>query len=67
MNRNTGAGELELAGIANPRDRDRAELARRQAAAPLRASKPQAPCDLGLFGDTAAQLDLVDQARAMAR
>lgn len=39
------------------------ELARRKAAAPLRPGKPQAPCDIGLFGDEAAQLDLVDAAR----
>lgn len=57
-----GMRELE---VTNPRDRDLAELARRQAAAPLRPSKPQEACDVGLFGDGAAQLDLVDQARRL--
>lgn len=36
---------------------------KRQAARPLRPSKPQEPCDIGLFGDDAHQLDLVDFAR----
>jgi hypothetical protein len=42
---------------------DRASLARRLAGAPLRPVVPQAPCDAGLFGDAAAQSDLVDLAR----
>lgn len=37
-----------------------AGLVRRQAAEPLRPSKPQKPCDHGLFSDEAAQLDLVE-------
>lgn len=32
----------------------------RQAAAPLKPSKAQKPCDQGLFGDQAAQVDLLD-------
>lgn len=39
------------------------ELARRRAAAPLKPSKPQQACDVGLFGDDARQIDLVDRAR----
>lgn len=42
---------------------DLAELARRRASAPLKPSKPQAACDVGLFSDDSAQLDLVDLAR----
>lgn len=36
-----------------------AEVAQQRAAAPLRPSKPQQACDVGLFSDDAAQLDLV--------
>lgn len=39
---------------------DAAGLARRLAAAPLKPSAPQEPCDVGLFGDGVKQLDLVD-------
>ncbi len=39
------------------------ELARRLAAAPLRARADQKPCDAGLFSDAALQSDLVEQAR----
>lgn len=42
---------------------DPAGLARHLAAQPLRPRKPQQPCDVGMFGDQAAQLDLVDMAR----
>lgn len=35
------------------------DLAKRRANAPLRARKQQKPCDVGLFGDDADQLDLV--------
>jgi hypothetical protein len=45
------------------RARDQAEIARRKAAAPLLASKPQQAADFGLFGDSAAQTDLVDMSR----
>lgn len=38
-------------------------LLNRKAAAPLKPAKPQEPCDVGLFSDDAAQLDLVDMAR----
>ena len=37
--------------------------ARRKAAAPLRPTKPQAPCDIDLFSDDALQLDLVEMLR----
>lgn len=32
----------------------------RRAAESLKPAKPQKPCDQGLFGDAAAQTDLVD-------
>lgn len=49
-------GQLEL-----PQTEERpADLARLQAAAPMRAKAPQKPCDVGLFGDDAAQIDLED-------
>lgn len=35
-----------------------AELAKRKAAAPMRPSVPQKPCDHGLFDDTQTQIDL---------
>lgn len=38
-------------------------MAERQAAAPMRASKPQRSLDFGLFGDEPNQLDLVDLSR----
>lgn len=38
---------------------DLSELSRKRASEPLRPSKPQEPCDVGLFSDNAAQLDLV--------
>lgn len=34
--------------------------ARRMVEAAMRPSKPQKPCDHGLFGDSAAQVDLLD-------
>lgn len=53
--------------VTNPLSQDQAELARRKAAAPLLASKPQQAADFGLFGDTAAQTDLVDMSRRAKR
>jgi hypothetical protein len=47
-------------GVMNPLSVDQVTLAKRAAAAPLRASKPQASCDVGLFSDGAAQVDLCD-------
>ncbi len=41
------------------RARDSA-LAKRRAAQPLRPAVPQKACDVGLFGDSAAQIDLID-------
>ena len=35
-------------------------LARRLAAAPLAPRHPQVPCDVGLFSDSAQQLDLIE-------
>jgi hypothetical protein len=40
-----------------------AELVKRRAAQPLKPKAEQRPCDFGLFGDTAAQTDLVEMAR----
>lgn len=40
-----------------------ATLAQRRAAAPLKPRKPQEACDIGLFGDSAAQIDLIDLSR----
>jgi len=59
----TGEHSIGL-GVANSLDQDRAELARRKAAAPLKPKAPQSACALGLFSDAAAQTDLVDMARA---
>jgi hypothetical protein len=39
------------------------ELAERRARNPLRPNVAQKPCDVGLFSDESAQLDLVDLAR----
>lgn len=39
-------------------------LLQRRVNAPLKPNKPQAPCDLGLFSDQAAQTDLVIMAAA---
>jgi hypothetical protein len=47
-------GQTEIPGTAP------ACPARRLAQAPLRPSRPQLPCDHGLFSDEAAQLDLVE-------
>lgn len=41
-------------------ERDSAGLARKLASEPLKPSKPQLPCDVGLFGDDHLQLDLVE-------
>jgi len=47
-------------GLTNPIAQDQAVLAQRKANAPLLAPKPQLPCDVGLFSDESAQLDLVE-------
>jgi hypothetical protein len=56
-------------GFRDPRklQEDQAEVARRRAAAPLKPTAPQAACDLGLFGDEPAQIDLIDQVRRAPR
>jgi hypothetical protein len=56
-------GQAEIPGTARVRD---GEKCRRRAAEPLRATKPQRPCDHGLFSDNRAQIDLIDIARARA-
>lgn len=52
-------GQMELP--ATPADPS--ALVQRRAAAPLRPSTPQRPCDHGLFMDGGEQLDLVEMAR----
>lgn len=47
----------------NRKATDEKTVAERRWNAPTRAPKPQAPCDIGLFSDNAAQADLVDIAR----
>lgn len=47
-------GQMELPYTA-PRPTD---LAKRHAAAPLKPTKPQQPCDVGLFSDEASQLEM---------
>ena len=39
---------------------DERTIAERQWAAPIRAAKPQQPCDHGMFGDEKDQLDLCE-------
>lgn len=53
-----------MPGIEPPTD---AERAQHRAGQPLRGKVAQRPPDFGLFGDDAAQLDLVDVARAAER
>jgi|GEM_PF-2100928 len=48
--------QLDLAG--NPPRRD--GIAHERAKQPLRPVRPQQPCDVGLFGDSPAQIDLED-------
>jgi hypothetical protein len=50
--------QTELPGIAP----DIGGTLARKVTAPLKPTKPQEPCDVGLFGDNAAQLDLVEMA-----
>lgn len=57
----TPAGEQYV--ISGAERERRAELARRQAAAPLKPSRAQEPCNVGLFSDDAAQTDLVELTR----
>ncbi len=54
-------GQTDLFGGERISD---AELAQRRANEPLRPDVAQRPMDEGLFGDTAAQSDLVDRSRA---
>jgi hypothetical protein len=51
-------GQLEIPAIS--------PLDRRPAAQSMRPTAPQKPCDIGLFSDDAAQLDLVEMARKSA-
>lgn len=54
----THAGEQHV--LAGAEQAGQGEVARRRGAAPLRPTVPQRPCDVGLFSDAAAQLDLVE-------
>lgn len=49
--------QLTLGAIPGVTTADRIGALRRARAMP---SKAQVPCDIGLFGDTAAQLDLIE-------
>lgn len=42
---------------------DVAGMLQRKAELPLKPSKPQEACDIGLFGDEAKQIDLLDLLR----
>lgn len=59
MTRSTLPGQRDLPHTGE----QLAELARRKAAAPMRPTKPQQACDVGLFGDQAGQLDIIDRLR----
>lgn len=54
---------VDLPGQLEMPDTPRTPNAKRLAAAPMRPDKPQKACDVGLFGDGGAQLDLVEMAR----
>jgi hypothetical protein len=49
-------GQLELPDTGE----DMAGLAKLKGGSPLKPTAPQKPCDIGLFSDNAAQIDLVD-------
>ena len=49
-------GQLELPDTAERP----ADVTTQRAAAPMRPSVPQKPCDMGLFSDDAKQVDLED-------
>ncbi len=51
---------MSVLGLVNPLSRDQATIAQRKADAPMLAPKPQQPCNVGLFSDDAAQIDLTD-------
>jgi hypothetical protein len=44
----------------NPKSRDERTIAERKWSAPKLAPAAQQPCDHGLFGDAANQIDLLD-------
>lgn len=46
--------------MQRPLHLDQRDYAQRQWQKPKLAPKPQQPCDIGLFSDDAAQLDLVE-------
>lgn len=52
--------QMTAEGLLQPLGADQRTMAERAWAAPVRASKPQLPCDVGLFGDDHLQMDLVE-------
>ena len=58
----TGMKLVPIADLVplNPRATDERTIAERKWAAPIRASKPQQPCDHGIFGDEKDQLELCE-------
>jgi hypothetical protein len=56
-----------IGGMLNSLEQDRAEIARRKARAPMKPSKPQSSCDIGLFSDDSKQTDLVEYYLAAKR
>lgn len=59
----TVAGPSGSLGLHNELGRDQASLAQRKADAPLKPKVAQVSCDVGLFGDSMLQSDLVDRVR----
>ena len=56
----SGKNRQNLADCLNPRAIDERTIAERKWAVPIRASKPQQPCDHSMFGDEKDQLDLCE-------
>jgi hypothetical protein len=55
--------QVELPGC----EPDLAGALQRKADSPLKPSRPQEPCDVGLFSDHSKQVDLVDRLRKTLR
>jgi hypothetical protein len=55
--------QVELPGC----EPDLAGALQRRADAPLKPTKPQEPCDVGLFSDESKQVELVDMLRKALR
>lgn len=63
MIRSSDPRQLDLDGTGH----DVTGLAKYLAAAPLRPTTRQEPCGFGLFGDSAAQIDLVEAVHVGSR